>query len=68
MEALKPNETAEQKKKYNKWVERSKKPRQQETVEKFLMRGGKIHHEPAIKYDPIARSKACCNTTFQNLI
>jgi len=71
MSAMSKSEIAEQRRKYNKWLEgigSHKKPKKQESSEDFINRGGVVNHCPPVKIDFVGKSKQCCTGTFKNLI
>jgi hypothetical protein len=69
MKALKAQEISDQRREYMPW-----KPKQpvttvtnQETVEEFLLNGGKVTTCPELKIDPVAQSRKCCSGTFERV-
>ena len=69
MNSIAAKEIADQRRQYNKWIERaSKKPKKQESSDDFAARGGVITLVPPVKIDLTMKYKQCCTATFQNII
>lgn len=70
MRAMTKQDRVDARNKINRWnpKEKSVITKNQETVEEFLLRGGKIELCPPPKIDKIACSRKCCMSTFERLM
>ena len=69
MKSLNAQQIAEKRRECNPW--RPKEERESrgkvETVEEFLMRGGKIEKCKPLRLSSIDRHRQCCMNTFENI-